>query len=75
MISVEVKLAAIGIVGKTNHFAENSFVTEINGTIEDAKKYYSVGRIFNMGLWYDSACKEHEDDLMKVVSCELVSEN
>ena len=75
MITVKVNLSATGVVGKDNHYAENSFVTEINGTEEEIKKYYAIGKVFNMGLWYDSACNEHEDDLMRVTSCELVSEN
>lgn len=74
MITVKVNLVATGVVGKDNHYADNSFVTGINLSWQDAKEYYRVGKIFNMGLWYDSACNEHEDDLMRVVSCELISE-
>lgn len=75
MITVEVKLAATGKVGVDNHYSENSFVTPINLTWEKAQEYYAIGKIINMGLWYDSACREHEDDLMRITSCTLVSEN
>ena len=75
MITVEVKVAATGKVGVNNHYAENSFVTPINLSWKEAQEYYRVGKIINMGLWYDSACNEHEDDLMRIVSCTLVSEN
>jgi hypothetical protein len=75
MITVEVKLTATGKVGVNNHYAENSFVTPINLSWEEAQEYYKIGRIFNMGLWYDSAGNEHEDNLMRVTSCTLVSEN
>lgn len=75
MINVEVRVVATGKVGINNHYSENSFVTPINLSLKDAKEYYKVGKIINMGLWYDSACNEHEDDLMRIVSCELVSEN
>ena len=75
MITVKVELEATGIVGVNNKYANDSFVTGINLSFEEAKKYYAVGKIFNMGLWYDSAGNEHEDNLMKVTSCTLVSEN
>jgi hypothetical protein len=75
MITVKVKLEATGIVGVNNKYANDSFVTGINLSFEEAKKYYAVGKIFNMGLWYDSLGHEHEDSLMRVTSCELVSEN
>jgi hypothetical protein len=72
MITVKVELAAVGIVGVNNKYASDSFTTDINLTIEDAKKYYAVGKVFNMGLWYDSVGREHEDNLMCVTSCTLV---
>ena len=75
MITVKVELEATGIVGKQNKYENDSFVTGINLTLEDAQKYYAVGRVFNMGLWYDSAGNEHEDNLMRVTSCTLVSGN
>lgn len=75
MISVRVNLEATGVVGINNKYENDSFETEINLSWEEAQKYYAVGKIFNMGLWYDSACREHEDNLMRVVSCELISEN
>lgn len=73
MITVKVELEAIGIVGVNNKYASDSFVTDINLSWEDAQKYYAIGRVFNMGLWYDSVGREHEDNLMRVTSCILVS--
>lgn len=75
MITVEVQLEATGIVGKDNHYATNSFKTEINGTREEVLEYYRPGKIFNMGLWYTAGGTEKEDDLMRVTSCEIISEN
>lgn len=75
MITVKVELEATGIVGVNNKYANDSFETEINLSWEEAQKYYAVGKIFNMGLWYDALCHEHEDNLMRVTSCTLVSEN
>ena len=75
MITVKVKLEATGIVGINNKYENDSFVTDINLSWEDAQKYYSVGKVFNMGLWYDANCNEHEDNLMRVTSCTLVSGN
>ena len=75
MVTVKVELEATGIVGKNNKYEKDSFVTPINLSKEEAMEYYAVGKIFNMGLWYDSACREHEDNLMRVTSCTLVSEN
>ena len=75
MIAVKVNLEATGIVGKQNKYETDSFTTDINLSWEEAQKYYAVGKVLNMGLWYDSACNEHEDNLMRIVSCELVSEN
>lgn len=73
MITVKVELEAIGIVGVNNKYASDSFTTDINLSWEDAQKYYAVGNVFNMGLWYDSVGREHEDNLMRVTSCTLVS--
>lgn len=73
MITVKVELEAIGIVGVNNKYASDSFTTDINLSWEDAQKYYAVGNVFNMGLWYDSAGREHEDSLMRVTACTLVS--
>ena len=73
MITVKVELEAIGIVGVNNKYASDSFTTDINLSWEDAQKYYAVGNVFNMGLWYDSLGREHEDNLMRVTSCILVS--
>ena len=75
MITVKVELEATGIVGVNNKYENDYFVTDINLSWEEAQKYYAVGKIFNMGLWYDSKCSEHEDNLMRVTSCKLVSEN
>jgi len=75
MITVKVELEATGIVGVNNKYANDSFETEINLSWEEAKKYYAIGKVFNMGLWYDALCHEHEDNLMRVTSCTLVSEN
>ena len=75
MITVKVELEATGIVGHDNKYETDSFVTPINLSWEDAQKYYAKGKVFNMGLWYDSKMREHEDNLMRVTSCTLVSEN
>lgn len=75
MITVKVELEATGIVGVNNKYENDSFVTEINLSWENAQKYYAKGKVFNMGLWYDSKMHEHEDNLMRVTSCTLVSEN
>lgn len=75
MITVKVELEAIGVVGVNNKYEKDSFVTPINLSWEEAQKYYAKGRIFNMGLWYDDKCREHEDNLMRVTSCTLISEN
>ena len=75
MITVKVELEATGIVGVNNKYANDSFVTDFALSWEEAQKYYAVGKIFNMGLWYDALCHEHEDNLMRVTSCTLVSEN
>lgn len=72
MRAVKVYLEATGIVGIDNHFAENSFVTDINGTDEEILNYYKVGRVFNMGIWYDANGDEHEDDMMRVTKAELL---
>lgn len=72
MITVKVELEAIGIVGVNNKYKDDSFVTDINLSWEDAQKYYAVGKVFNMGLWYDAEGSEHEDNLMRVTSCTLV---
>jgi hypothetical protein len=73
MITVKVELEAVGIVGVDNKYASDSFTTDINLSWGDAQKYYAVGNVFNMGLWYDSAGREHEDNLMRVTACILVS--
>lgn len=73
MITVRVGLEAIGVVGIDNKYAHDSFETQINLSYADTKKYYAVGRVFNMGLWYDAAGREHEDNLMRVTDCTLVS--
>lgn len=72
MITVKVELEATGVVGVDNKYAHDSFETEINLSFDEAKKYY-VGNVFNMGLWYDSAGREHEDNLMRVTSCVLLN--
>ena len=72
MITVKVELEATGVVGVDNKYAHDSFETEINLSYADAKKYYAVGKVFNMGLWYDSVGREHEDNLMRVTACTLV---
>jgi hypothetical protein len=73
MITVKVELEATGVVGVDNKYAHDSFETEINLSYADAKKYYAVGKVFNMGLWYDSRWHEHEDNLMRVTSCVLLN--
>jgi hypothetical protein len=73
MITVEVKVKATGIVGKNNKYEKDSFVTDINLSWEEAQRYYAIGKILNMGLWYDSACNEHEDNLMKIYEVNLLS--
>lgn len=72
IITAKVSLKATGEVGIKNHYPTNSFVTEIHGTPEEVKQYYHKGKIINMGLWYDVAGKEHEDDLMKITNCEII---
>ena len=72
MITVRVELEATGVVGVNNKYAHDSFETEINLSFDEAKKYYD-GNVFNMGLWYDSAGHEHEDNLMRVTSCVLLN--
>ena len=73
MITVRVELEATGVVGVDNKYAHDSFETEINLSYADAKKYYAVGKVFNMGLWYDDSCHEQEDNLMRVTSCTLIN--
>ena len=73
MITVKVEVEATGIVGKHNKYANDSFETEINLSWEDAQKYYAVGKIINMGFWYDDAGNERDDNLMRITSCTLVS--
>ena len=63
---VKVNLAANGIVGKDNRDEKDGFLTEINGTPEEVRKYYEIGKVFNMGIWYDSKWHLHEDNLMHV---------
>ena len=63
---VKVNLAANGIVGKDNRDEKDGFLTEINGTPEEVRKYYAIGKVFNMGIWYDSKWHLHEDNLMHV---------
>lgn len=75
MITVKVELEATGFVGMDNKYRNDSFVTQINLSWSEAQKYYAIGKIFNMGLWYDDKCREHEDNLMRVTSCTLISEN
>lgn len=72
MKAVKVFIKATGVVGVDNHYAEDSFVTGINGTDEEILNYYRVGRVFNMGTWYDAAGNEHEDDLMEVTKVEFL---
>lgn len=45
---------------------EDVITTEINGTDEEIREYYSIGRVFNLG--------HNGDDLMtKVISIEIGS--
>ena len=64
----KVDVEANGVVGQDNKWLYSSFVTEINGTIEEVKNYYKIGKTINMGLWYDGRWKEHEDDLMHITN-------
>ena len=43
------------------------WVTDINGTPDEVRDYYRIGKVFNMG-WghYDCFGKMHEDHLMQV---------
>lgn len=75
MITVKVELEATGVVGVNNKYKKDSFVTPINLSWPEAQKYYAKGKILNMGLWYDSAMREHEDNLMRVTEVRLISEN
>lgn len=72
MKSVKVYVKATGVVGVDNHYAEDSFVTDINGTDEEILNYYRAGRAFNMGTWYDADGNEHEDDMMRVTKAEIL---
>jgi len=72
MKTVRVYVKATGVVGVDNHYAEDSFVTDINGTDEEILNYYRVGRVFNMEIWYDADGNEHEDDLMVVTKAEIL---
>ena len=72
MIYVRVMLKACGVVGVDNKYPEDEMITGINATWEEAQRYYAVGKVFNMGLWYDKQGREHEDNLMRVTMCELV---
>lgn len=72
MKAVKVYIKATGVVGVDNHYAENSFVTDINGTDEEILNYYRIGKVLNMGTWYDADGNEHEDDLMRVTKVELL---
>lgn len=76
---VKVDLAANGIVGKDNPREKDCFLTEINGTIEEVKQYYAIGKTFNMGMWHGyvwvwngykhvQRFKEREDNLMHVTN-------
>lgn len=44
MKTVRVYVKTTGVVGVDNHYAENSFVTGINGTDEEILNYYRVVR-------------------------------
>lgn len=72
MKAVKVYLVATGVVGVDNHYVRDSFITGINGTDEEILNYYRVGRVFNMGLWYDADGNEHEDDMMMVTKAEIL---
>lgn len=72
MKAVRVYIKATGVVGVDNHYAEDSFVTAINGTDEEILNYYRVGRVFNMGPWYDADGNEHDDDIMRVTKAEIL---
>ena len=65
---VKVNFEATGTVGFDNKYANCSFVTEINGTPEEVKDYYRIGKLFNMGLWRDRRGRTREDDMMRVKS-------
>lgn len=72
MRAVKVYVEATGVVGIDNAYATNEFVTDINGTDEDILNYFGVGKVFNMGTWYDSEGNEHEDDMMRVTKAEIL---
>lgn len=72
MKAVRVSVKACGVVGTDNPYAETEFVTDINGTDAEILDYYRVGKVFNMGMWYDSEGNEHEDNLMKVTKAEII---
>lgn len=43
------------------------WVTDINGTPDEVRKYYKIGKVFNMGYGHrDAKGKIHEDHLMQV---------
>lgn len=51
--------------------------TEINGTIEDARKYF-MGQLFNLGgmsgYWDENGtyCETEVDDMQECISCDLI---
>ena len=72
MITVKVIAKALGKVGVNNPYSYTNWTTSFNGTFEEACNYF-LGKVFNVGLWYDDKGREHEDNLMRVFDCTLVS--
>lgn len=45
----------------------DAWVTDINGTPDEVREYYKIGKVFNMGYGHrDCHGRLHEDHLMKV---------
>jgi len=71
MINIFVNIKATGVVGRDNHYDEDSFVLPIRCSEQIALDYYKPGLILNMGHWTDAEGHEHNEDLMVVTSAEI----
>ena len=46
---------------------KDCWVTDINGTPDEVREYFRIGKVFNIGYGhYDAKGRRHEDHLMKV---------
>lgn len=49
--------------------SKDCWVTDINGTPDEVREYYKIGKVFNIGYGHcDVNGKRHEDHLMKVTN-------